>query len=285
MSPPAWIDTHCHLDAAEFAADRAAVYQRACEAGMVGCLVPSVSMRHVQDVENCCRDFPACVPAYGIHPLYTPQATLEDLEQLDAWLTVHPAVAVGEIGLDGFVPSLDWQRQMDFFMAQLSLARKHDLPVILHLRRAVEAVIQALKRIPVRGGVAHAFNGSTQQAQQLIDMGFCLGFGGAMTFTGSSRIRRLATDLPLSAMVLETDAPDISPAWLYTTDPVTGKNQPGRNEPGELPAIAQVMADLRQMPVADLLDLTRRNALGVFPAWEKFVGGSNLAPEIRSPGR
>jgi TatD DNase family protein len=250
-----WVDTHCHLDAAEFAADRDAVAARACAAGVDLVVVPAVLPELFAEVRACCRAYSGCHPAYGVHPLYVDRVQPLDIDTLAEWRAREPAVAVGEIGLDFYVPDVDRERQQYFFDAQLALAARLHLPVLLHVRRAVDAVIAGLRRHRPPGGIAHAFNGSEQQARQLIDLGFCLGFGGSLTFAGSQRIRRLAATLPLNAIVLETDAPDIPPAWL----------QGGRNEPAELPRIAAELAALRGIDVAELATLTRANALRVLP--------------------
>lgn len=249
------IDTHCHLDAAEFSADRDAVHAAALAAGIERIVLPAVSVAGFSEVKACVARYPGCVAAYGIHPLYVMSAVEADLSILhDCLLTEHP-VAVGEIGLDFYVPDLDPWRQEFFFVEQLKLARQFNLPVLLHVRRSVDAVLKQLRRIKVTGGIAHAFNGSRQQAEVFIELGFKLGFGGAMTFPGSTRIRELATSLPISSIVLETDAPDIPPHWLNR----------GRNTPAELPRIAQVLADLRQMDVAEVVALTSQNARQVLP--------------------
>jgi Tat protein secretion system quality control protein TatD with DNase activity len=164
--------------------------------------------------QNHGRVIPGCVAAYGIHPLYVMRAAEADLAVLRDWLAGERPVAVGEIGLDFFVADLDPARQEHFFVEQLKLAREFDLPVLLHVRRSVDAVLKQLRRHRVRGGIAHAFNGSRQQADAFIGLGFKLGFGGTLTYPGSTRIRALAAELPLDAIVLETDAPDIPPAWL-----------------------------------------------------------------------
>lgn len=263
---PGWIDTHCHLDAAEFAADRAAVYQRALSQGAARLVVPAVSQATFSAVRDACREYEKCVPAYGIHPMYTGYAQPQDLEKLKDWLGANPACAIGEIGLDGFVTTLDWDTQQFYFHRQLQLANDLDLPVILHVRRAVDAICQGLRRFPVRGGIAHAFNGSRQQADFLIGMGFCLGFGGAMTYPGSTRIRQLARELPLSAIVLETDAPDIPPVWLNTP----GKQ--GRNEPAELPRIAAELASLRGLHQEEVLAACTANAGRVLALAQESTG-------------
>lgn len=249
------IDTHCHLDAAEFDADREAVHAAARAAGVETIVVPAVEVSAFARTRETVLRYPGCVAAYGIHPLYVMQAADDDLAALRQWLLAERPVAVGEIGLDLYVADIDPARQEHFFVEQLRLARDFDLPVLLHVRRAVDAVLKQLRRFKVRGGIAHAFNGSRQQADEFIKLGFALGFGGAMTYDGSTRIRELARHLPLEAIVLETDAPDIPPAWLNG----------GRNTPAELPRIAAVLAELRELPVAELVQRTAANARAVLP--------------------
>lgn len=249
------IDTHCHLDAAEFDADREAVHAAARAAGVEIIVVPAVEVSAFARTRETVSRYPGCVAAYGIHPLYVMQAADDDLAALRQWLLAERPVAVGEIGLDLYVAGIDPARQEHFFVEQLRLAREFDLPLLLHVRRAVDAVLKQLRRFKVRGGIAHAFNGSRQQADEFIKLGFALGFGGAMTYDGSTRIRELARHLPLEAIVLETDAPDIPPAWLNG----------GRNTPAELPRIASVLAELRELPVAELAQRTAANARAVLP--------------------
>ena len=268
-----WIDTHCHLDAAEFDGDRAAVHQRARAAGVAPCVIPAVEAANFDTVRTLAHA-QQDVYALGIHPLFTPQATEADLAQLDAALEAHRhdprLVAVGEMGLDGFVQSLQTPealtKQQNFYRAQLQYAQHHQLPVILHVRRSADLLLKGLRKTPVMGGIAHAFNGSMQQAHAFIDLGFKLGFGGALTFERALQLRRLATHLPLSAIVLETDAPDIPPHWLYTTAEQRAAGQPqGRNEPAELPRIAQVLAELRGIPLDALAAATSANAREALP--------------------
>lgn len=245
------IDTHCHLDASEFSADRLQVAQQARAGGVGGVVVPAVDRASLASTRQLCQQLPGWAwPAYGLHPLYVAAHQPEDLLVVRRLLDEGQAVAVGEIGLDGFVAGLDMARQEWFFVEQLKLARELDLPVILHVRRAVDLVLRQLRRLRPRGGIAHAFNGSAQQAQQLIDAGFCLGFGGAMTWERALNIRRLARDLPLEALVLETDAPDIPPAW----------DAHGRNTPANLPRIAQVLAEVRGASLEQVVHQTGLNA-------------------------
>lgn len=249
------IDTHCHLDAAEFDDDRDAVHAAALAAGVSGIVVPGVRADGFRGVQACVERYAGCLAAYGIHPLYVMQAREDDLLTLADWLLKEKPVAVGEIGLDLFVSDLDPARQEFFFVEQLKLAQAFDLPVILHVRRAVDAVLKQLRRYRVRGGIAHAFNGSRQQADEFIEMGFKLGFGGTMSFPGSTRIHQLAATLPLSSIVLETDAPDIPPMWLNR----------GRNAPAELAQLARVLATLRGLDESQVVEETGRNAREALP--------------------
>ena len=268
-----WIDTHCHLDAPEFDADRDAVRQQARHAGVGLCVLPAVQRAHWAGVQALAAQHGDAY-ALGIHPLYVPQAQDDDLLALDAALSEARddprLVAVGEIGLDFFVPALCTpdlrERQWRFYVAQLKLARKHGLPVILHVRRSADALLKGLRQIPVSGGIAHAFNGSAQQAQAFIDLGFALGFGGAMTFERATALRALAQNLPLQSLVLETDAPDIPPQWIYRTAEARANGQTqGRNSPAELPRMAQVLADLRGMDLRDVQMQTTANARRALP--------------------
>jgi TatD DNase family protein len=274
-----WIDTHCHLDAAEFDADCDVVRQNAKTLGVEKCVIPAVMASHFDEVRLLAHRH-ADAYALGIHPLYTPQAKDTDLATLDTQLHAHREdprlVAVGEIGLDGFVPEINtheaFAKQTRFFEAQLQIAQRHQLPVILHVRRSADGLLKGLRQFPVAGGIAHAFNGSLQQAKMFIEMGFKLGFGGAMTYDRATKLRALAIELPLSALVLETDAPDIPPHWMYTTaeDREKGKAQ-GRNSPAELPRIASVLAELRGISLEELAAATSANARQALPRLQSTV--------------
>lgn len=264
----AWIDTHCHLDAPEFDADREAVRTRARERGVAHCVLPAVDLASFDAVRELAHRHGDSY-ALGIHPLYTNRASFDDLGRLDEALTERRddprLVAVGEIGLDFFDPTLDRERQERFFAEQLALGRKHRLPAILHVRRSADALLKHLRRTPV-GGIAHAFNGSFQQADEFVKLGFRLGFGGTLTYERAQQVRRLAAALPLDALVVETDAPDIPPRWLYRTAADRAGGQPqGRNEPGELPRIAEGLAQLRGLAPGELAAATRRNAIAALP--------------------
>ncbi len=241
MTP--WIDTHCHLDADAFDSDRAAVVARAGAAGVTGIVLPAIEVGNFDAVRALAHAH-GLHYALGIHPLCVDAADAADLDRLQQALRQHRddprLVAVGEIGLDHFVANTDRARQQAFYVAQLKLARDAALPVLLHVRRSADMLLQGLRRIEVCGGIAHAFNASAVQATAFVERGFKLGFGGAMTFERALQIRRLAAGVPEHAVVLETDAPDIPPQWLYRTAAERAAGAVVRNEPAELPRIAAV---------------------------------------------
>ena len=284
-----WLDSHCHLDAPEFDLDRTAVMQNAQSQGVAWCVMPAVQAKHFLSLQKLAQEIHQPY-ALGIHPLYVPQAQEQDLDFLaqciEAALTKDAQglrsdarlVAVGEIGLDFFVPALCEpamrEKQEFFYHAQLKLAQKFKLPVILHVRKSADELLKGLRRHGVQGGIAHAFNGSFQQAQTFVEMGFALGFGGALTFDRALQLRRLATELPLSALVLETDAPDIPPHWLYKTQAERKLENclavQARNEPSQLPRIGAVLAQLRGVAVSDIAAATLANAKRVLPQLHFF---------------
>lgn len=263
-----WTDTHCHLDAPEFDADRDAVVARARAAGVTMQVLPAVEAGNFEAVRALAHAH-GLAYALGIHPLYVHRAADDDLDRLDAALGAlrddPRLVAVGEIGLDHFVPGLDRERQERFYVEQLRLAKRHGLPVILHVRRSADGLLKQLRRIEVGGGIAHAFNGSAQQAQAFVGLGLRLGFGGAATFERALQIRELARSLPLEAIVVETDAPDIPPHWLYRTAAERATGQASRNEPAELPRIGAVLAGLRGLAVGEFAAATAANAKAALP--------------------
>lgn len=283
-----WIDTHCHLDAFEFFESNRPlapeIRSQAAIKGVAHCVIPAVEAGNFEAVRTLAHTFGDSY-CLGIHPLYVAQASEDDLATLDAQLTQYRddprLVAVGEIGLDFFVPELTQsplrEKQEHFYRAQLKLARKHGLPVVLHVRRSADRLLKHLREVAPASapasmvgegwtGIAHAFNGSEVQAQAFVALGFKLGFGGAVTFERALQLRRLATTLPLEALVMETDAPDIPPHWLYATTAQRADGFPqGRNTPGELPRIAAVVAELRGLPLEALAEATTRNACAALP--------------------
>lgn len=278
-----WIDTHSHLDAPEFDADRDAVIERAREAG-VRQVVVSVMPGTFEAARQAAID---CDGAYalGSHPLFVNQvgddAPQRLREALHRWRDDPRLVAVGEIGLDGFVPEIQddasRERQDALYAAQLAVAQEAGLPVILHVRRTADQLLKHLRRMkaegrPVPGGIAHAFNGSEQQAEAFVELGFCLGFGGAMTFDRALQIRRIAAWLPEDHLVLETDSPDIPPHWLYKTAEARAQGERSRNEPAQLPRIAETLAELRGWSLEDARRITTTNALRVLPRMRVIRG-------------
>jgi TatD DNase family protein len=267
MSSMPWTDTHCHLDAAEFDPDRDQVVQRARAAGVRSVVLPAVAAWNFDTVRGLAHAH-GFTYALGIHPLCVDEAAEADLERLQAALDTHAGdprlVAVGEIGLDHFVPGLDQAKAEHFFQVQLKLAQRAGLPVIVHVRRSADSLLKHLRRIPVRG-IAHAFNGSGQQAATFVSLGFKLGFGGAMTFDRALQIRRLAQTVPADALVLETDAPDIPPHWLYRTAEERAAGASSRNEPAELPRIAETLAGLRGWSLEETARICTANARAALP--------------------
>jgi TatD DNase family protein len=257
------IDSHCHLDAPEFAEDVDQVVQAAHTAGVTGIVVPAVQVSDIAKLQALTHRHRLLSYALGVHPMFVDQITPEhwaiQLRELrstiEGSLNDPQFIGIGEIGLDGFVAGANeaWQRQV--FEDQLRLARDFELPVIMHVRKAVDPVLARLRRFGVKAGIAHAFNGSEQQARACIDQGLVLGFGGAMTFTRALQIRRLAQALPLESIVLETDSPDISPAWLA----------PARNSPDQVVRIAGILAQLRGLSVAQVGTRTSANVRRVLP--------------------
>jgi TatD DNase family protein len=266
--PQTWIDSHCHLDAAEFDRDRPGVVARASAAGVALQVLPAVEVANFDTVRRLAHES-GLVYALGIHPLCVDRAADEDLDRLAQALQAQRddprLVAVGEIGLDHFVPGLDRLRQERFYVAQLKLARAHALPVILHVRRSADGLLKQLRRIEVPGGIAHAFNGSDVQAAQFAARGFRLGFGGAMTFERALQIRHLAATVRDDVPVLETDAPDIPPQWLYVKEEERSTQPPARNEPSQLPRIASSLAALRGWTLDETAVRTSANVRAALP--------------------
>jgi len=278
----AWIDTHCHLDAAEFAADGSAMRAAARAGGVACCVVPAIGTCNFDAVAGWAARHGDAY-ALGIHPLFTGQAGDGDLavlaERLERSRDDPRLVAIGEIGLDYFVPGLDDARQQHFFREQLRLARRFDLPVLLHTRRSVDRVLRHLREVGGSGagrhrwrGIAHAFNGSRQQADSFIALGFKLGVGGTSTYERALQVRRVVEAVPLDALVMETDAPDIPPHWLYRSAEARADGSPqARNSPVELPAIGAVVAGLRGLPPEALAEATTANAWEAMPRLRSWM--------------
>ncbi len=258
------VDTHCHLDAGEFDGDRGQVVQRARAAGVLRQIVPAVEAAEWPQLRAVCADFPGLFPAYGLHPMFIAAHRPEHLDQLRHWLDAERPVAIGECGLDYFVEGLDHAAQALYFEQQLRMARDFDLPVIVHCRRAVDAVLALLRRYAPLRGVAHSFSGSLQQARQLQENGFLIGLGGPVTHERAQRLRRVAATVPIETLLLETDAPDQPDAC----------HRGQRNEPARLVRVAETIAGLRGITPAALATATTINA-------ERLFG---LAAPSASPG-
>lgn len=244
------IDTHCHLDVADFDSDRSEVLESCRAVGISKIIVPAIQSKTWPNVLELCRNETGLYPALGLHPVFINQHQADDIYKLDQLLESNKPIAVGEIGLDFYLKDLDKDKQLDLFEQQLLLAKKHDLPVILHVRKAHDQVLQLLKKIKVKGGFSHAFNGSLQQAQHYIDLGFKLGFGGTLTYENSTKIHELARSLPLEAIVLETDAPDM----------VVESHRGKRNSPEYIMDSLAALANIRNEDVSVVAKQTTQNA-------------------------
>lgn len=248
------VDSHCHLDAGEFAHDRGAVIARARQAGIHHQIVPATTAAGWPGLRAVCAGDHGLHPAYGLHPMFLASHRHADLGELEQWLARDKPVAVGECGLDYFVEGLDRDAQSHFFDAQLRLAREFDLPVIVHARRAVDAVTSAIRRVGGLRGVVHSFSGSQQQAEHLWKQNFLLGLGGPVTYRRASRLRQLAATMPLEWLLLETDAPDQPDAAIRGE----------RNEPARLTHVLAAVAELRGVDPATVAAATTANAHRLF---------------------
>lgn len=275
-----WVDTHCHVDAPEFKDILPEIISGAANQGVKAILLPTVQASDWEPAKNLANlygnQIPGLVYTLGIHPLYINRAQESDIDilqkQIEQSLDDPRFVGIGEIGLDYFVEGLDPQRQEYFFHKQLDLAQQFQLPVILHVRRSQDAILKALRKRKVPSGIAHAFNGSHQQAEQFIELGFKLGFGGTATYDRALQIRRLLQEMPLDCIVTETDSPDIPPAWL--------KEEGGKfNEPALLPRIARQLADIRGISEDVFSKSVWQNAMQVLPRWSSLVTNS---PSLQS---
>ena len=248
------IDSHSHFDAAEFDADRAEAHARARAAGVAGQVVPAVDAAGWPKLRQVCRDHAGLYPAYGLHPMYLQAHRPQHLADLRTWIERERPVAIGECGLDYFVEGLDADSQQRYFDGQLALAREFELPVIVHARRAVDAVIAAIRRVGGLTGVVHSFSGSAEQAAQLHTLGFLLGIGGPVTYERANRLRKTVAAMPLEQLLLETDSPD-QPGAAHRGE---------RNAPAYLGEVLEVVAGLRGMAPDTLANATSANAQRLF---------------------
>ena len=251
-----WIDSHCHLDSPEFDADRDEVVAQSRAAGVEAIINLPGHVDHFAQAKAT-RERYGCLTGYGIHPMWVAgpagHSAREHIAVLRHWVECEKPDLIGEIGLDFFVPDFHQSEQEWFFSEQLKIARDFDLPVSLHVRRSQDHILKHLRRIKVRGGFAHAFNGSAQQAAEFVKLGFCLGFGGTATFPQAQRVRALLHDIPLENVVVETDAPDIPPSFLGTM------GSHARNSPVYLSRIGELLAQVRGLSPQTFATATSAN--------------------------
>ncbi|HEY0181037.1 MAG TPA: TatD family hydrolase [Dokdonella sp.] len=265
------VDTHCHLDADEFDADRDEVVRRAEAAGVAAQIVPAIARSGFAKLRAICAANPQLHAAYGLHPLLLAEHRPPHLDELAAWLERERPVAVGECGLDYFVDGLDRDAQHAYFARQLELARELELPVVVHARRAVEDVVAAIRRVGGLHGVVHSFSGSPEQARQLWKLGFLIGLGGPVTYARAHRLRRLVATMPLEFLLLETDAPDQP----------TATHRGERNEPARVREVLAAIAALRGEPEAEIAAATSANARRLF-GLDAAAAAAGAAPPPRA---
>ncbi len=251
------IDTHCHFDEPDFADDRSLLVDKMSALGVSDLIFPAISAKHWPRLRDICATSPHFHASYGLHPVYLAEHTPADLVSLRHWLKQEQLVAIGECGLDFFLPELDIAQQESLFTTHLILAREFELPLIIHARRSLDCVLKHIRRFSDKknlGGVIHSFAGSQQQADMLIKLGFYLGVGGTVTYPRAQRLRQVLANVPLERLLLETDAPDQpDSAWR-------GK----RNDPTRLPVIAASLAELQGESLEHIAEITTANALHLF---------------------
>jgi len=257
----ALIDTHCHLDQPPLFDNIEKVIKQSVESDIEGIIIPSVSPENINKVIRVSQRFDMCFLALGYHPFYAEQVTVEDLKKLSLLLIEHDAVAVGEIGLDKFSDKNQLSIQEKVYKNQLYIADNLELPIIVHARGMIDHITKHIRERKIKGGIIHAFNGSFQQAEHLIKLGFKLGFGGVITYERAKHIRSLAKNLPLESIVLETDAPDMNPSWLESMLP---------NEPAQLKKISQIFCDLRGLEIREVASILKRNTIEALPKLGKL---------------
>lgn len=256
------IDSHSHIDFSEFDSDRSDAIQRAMDIGVSDIIVSSTTAERWQLVKRVCDEYPQiCHPAYGLHPMFMNEHKLkkgdDDIERLRSWLGSNHAIAIGEIGLDFFIEEADQHNQkaqLELFVLQLEIASELKLPVIIHARKSLDIILKYLRKFPDVCGSIHSFSGSEQQAKQLIDLGFYLGFGGPITYSRATRLHKLIKNLPLEAMLIETDAPD-QPASAHYSQ---------RNEPAYVSHVVDKIAELKHVDIEIVARETTENAAKLF---------------------
>ena len=251
-----FIDSHTHLDFPEFDNDRNTVLERAQKSHISDIIISATTAKRWPLLSQfaCQTGSPRCHFAYGLHPMFIPEHQDSDLDALESILLTQKAVAIGEIGLDFFIPEPQREAQIHYFVAQLEIANESNLPVIIHARKSQDIVLKYLRRYPKLAGSLHSFSGSEQQAKQFIDLGFYLGFGGPITYTRATRLRKMVSNLPLDSLLLETDSPDQPDSQHHGE----------RNEPAYLPNVAGTIAELRGISLEEVARATSNNAKTLF---------------------
>jgi len=248
------IDSHCHIDFEQFDADRAQVIQRASSASIEKIIVPGVMKSTWQKIKSCCDQYSSLYPCFGLHPYFINKHQPEHLLDLKSWIDSNNPVAVGECGLDFYLKNLDTDLQTLYFEQQLDIALEFNLPVVIHARKSTEAVIKAVKKRKGLRGMVHSYSGSYEQAIQLIQLGFYLSFGGAITYEKSTRLHKLVQQLPLESILVETDAPD---------QPVANSTDK-RNEPLFILDVIQRVAELHKTSNDHISAITAKNSSELF---------------------
>jgi TatD DNase family protein len=242
------IDSHCHLDFSEFDSDRNAILAQCQHLNIHHILLPAVTRETWSKLIATCKQYPQLHPTLGLHPMFMDKHQAEDIAALNQAVIRHNPIAIGEIGLDFYLPDHNKPAQKTLFKQQLEIAQTHKLPVLLHIRKAHDDALKLLRETRVSGGIVHAFNGSLQQAENYIKLGFLFGIGGAITHPRATKLRQRVKDLPLSSLALETDSPDMP---LF--------ERPGRNSPTYLPEILSCLAELRNESIGRIAQVTTHN--------------------------
>jgi len=254
-------DTHCHIDNEQFSTDRESILTSCQRLGINRIIVPAVCKSGWDQLLTICNTNKGLYSALGLHPLFINNHTHSDINDLELYLSKHDVIAVGEIGLDYYIKDADKESQMFYFEQQLSIAENLQLPVILHVRKSHDAVIQTLRKFNIPGGIIHAFSGSKEQADLYIKLGFKLGFGGVLTYIAATKIRKIAKELPLESIVLETDAPDMS----------VFNHKGERNSPEYILDSLEALATIRQQSIEEIASVTTNNAKHVFGKLEQVI--------------
>ena len=249
------IDSHCHLDDDRYDANRANIIKQARQQGISQIILPATTANRWHKVKQVATTYPGVFAAYGLHPMFMSQHRRQHIDWLDEWIDREKPIAVGECGLDFFQSRQDEPEQVELFRAQLQLANNHGLPVIVHARKAMDAVISLLRKIRVAaGGVIHSFAGSLQQAQQLSDIGFKLGIAATVSFNRAQKLRTVVAEINESTLLIESDAPDQS-----------GIHHRGElNQPAFIVEHCQTMAKLRVISDNQMCEILNRNTRDLF---------------------